>query len=140
MSKSKKTTKKTAAAAKQVPAVKGGKAKVTMTKPDAVNAAMQAVDAAKAKTPKTLKAPKAPKEPKAKKPSGLDAAAQVLRETGKPMGCKEIVEQMLAKDLWTTKGATPSAAIYSGVIREIAEKKETSRFRKVGRGQFEFVK
>ena len=51
MSKSRKVATKKTVIAKQVPAVKGGKApKITMTKPEAVNAAMQAVDAAKAKS------------------------------------------------------------------------------------------
>ena len=122
MSKSKKAATKKTAVAKKVPAVKGGKAKapkVTMTKPEAVNAAMQAVAA-----------------DKKKRSSGLDAAAQILAEAGKPMSCKEMVEVMLAKGLWTTSGKTPDATIYSAVIREIATKKEASRFVKTGRGEF----
>jgi hypothetical protein len=122
MSKSKKAVEKKASA-KKVPAVKGGKApKVTMTKPEAVNAAMQAVD-----------------QDKKKRSSGLDAAAQVLREAGKPMSCKEMVEVMLAKGLWKTSGKTPDATIYSAVIREIATKGTAARFKKVDRGQFEFA-
>ncbi len=128
MSKSKKATKKAAVAKKQVPAVKGGKApKETMTKPEAVNAAMQAVEASKTK---------APKAEKPKRASGLDAAAQVLREAGKPMGAKAMVETMLAKGLWKTDGKTPEATIYAAIIREIAAKKDASRFVKTGRGEF----
>jgi len=84
-----------------------------------------------------------PKEPAKKeggKMSGLDAAAQVLREAGKPMNCKELVQQILAKGLWTTKGATPASTIYSAVLREITNKKEASRFRKAGPGKFELAK
>jgi len=129
MSKSKKaTTKKAAVTTKQVKASKGGK--VTATKAEAVNAAMQTVDAAKKE--------RAKKE--GGKMSGLDAAAQVLAEAKKPMTCKAMVETMLAKGLWTTKGATPSSTIYAAILRECAAKKEASRFRKVGRGQFEFAR
>ncbi len=72
----------------------------------------------------------------AKRPSGLDAAAQVLADAGEPMNCKAIVERMLAKGLWQTSGRTPSATIYSAVIREIATKGADSRFRKAERGKF----
>jgi len=73
----------------------------------------------------------------AKRPSGLDAAAQVLAEAGEPLNCKEMVERMLAKGLWQTKGRTPSATIYSAIIREVRDKGAESRFRKVERGKFE---
>jgi hypothetical protein len=97
-----------------------------------------------AETPATTPAPqgkparkaKAPKEPKAKKPSGLDAAAQVLKDKGEAMSCKDIVDQMLAKGLWTTNGKTPSATIYSAILREIDGKPGESRFVKTGRGLF----
>jgi len=59
------------------------------------------------------KAKKAPAEPKAKKPSGLDAAAQVLKDVGQPMRCKDMVEKMLASGLWQTGGKTPAATIYT---------------------------
>ena len=76
----------------------------------------------------------------AKRPSGLDAAAKVLGETGKPMNCKAIVERMLAKGLWKTNGKTPAATIYAAIIREIAKKGKEARFRKVERGKFELAK
>ena len=72
--------------------------------------------------------------------SGLDAAAEVLAEAGGPLGCKEIVEQMLAKGLWKTNGKTPAATIYSAMTRESAAKGDASRFRKVARGKFELAK
>ena len=108
---------------------KGGK--VTMTKPEAVNAAMQAVEASKAK---------APKAEKPKRVSGLDAAAHVLAEAKKPMGCKEIVEAMVAKNLWSSGGKTPDATISAAIGREISAKGEKSRFRKAGPGKFELAK
>jgi len=81
----------------------------------------------------------APTAPKAKETglSGLDAAARVLKEAGEPLGCKAMVEMMLAKGYWKTEGQTPSATLYSAIIREVALKKSESRFKKVGRGLFE---
>jgi len=68
--------------------------------------------------------------------SGLDAAAQVLAEANEPLGCKEVVERMLAKGLWSTSGKTPAATIYAAIIREIAKKGDDARFRKTDRGKF----
>ena len=61
-------------------------------------------------------------------------------EVGKPLGCKEIVERMLAKGLWKTGGKTPAATIYAAIIREIATKGGEARFRKVERGTFTLAK
>ena len=86
---------------------------------------------------------KAKREPKPKKgstrgPSGLDVAAQMLKDAGTPLKCKEMVEQMLAKGLWATNGKTPAATIYAAIIREIAEKGKEARFTKTDRGTFAF--
>ena len=75
-----------------------------------------------------------------KRPSGLDAAAQVLAEAGAPLNTKEMVDRMMAKGLWKTSGQTPSATIYAAIIREIAAKGDESRFRKTERGKFELAK
>ena len=72
--------------------------------------------------------------------SGLDAAAKVLAETGKPMTTAKMVELMLEDGLWETSGKTPVATIYAAIIREIAAKGDASRFRKVDRGKFELAK
>ena len=96
---------------------------------------------AKPKTPakqKKLSVP--PAGPRARGTSGLDAAAKVLGEMGEPMNCKAIVERMLAKGLWHTKGKTPAATIYAAIIREIAKRGSQARFCKVDRGRFELVK
>ena len=82
------------------------------------------------------KSKKTPKPPKEHKPSGLDAAAQVLAEKGEPMTCQDIVATMLAKGLWQTGGKTPAATIYSAMLREIDGKPGESRFVKTGRGLF----
>jgi hypothetical protein len=75
--------------------------------------------------------------PAAAKPmTGLDAAAFVLKESGEPMRCKVMVEQMLQRKLWTTGGKTPSATIYAAILREVATKGEKARFKKTGKGTF----
>lgn len=85
-------------------------------------------------------ADKKEKTPKAAgKMSGLDAAAKVLADAGKPMGIKVLVEKMLNDGLWTTGGATPASTIYAAIIREIKVKGADSRFKKSGRGEFELA-
>jgi hypothetical protein len=88
-------------------------------------------------TPKD-KSPKA-KEKKQRKPSGLDAAVQVLAEAGNPLSTAEMVERMLKAGLWKTGGKTPAATIYAAILREISVKKEQARFRKTDRGRFELT-
>lgn len=74
---------------------------------------------------------------KKERPSLLNLAAKVLAEAGEPLGCQQMVERVLATGLWQTEGKTPSATLYSSVLREINTKGEQSRFRKVERGKFE---
>jgi HB1, ASXL, restriction endonuclease HTH domain len=88
---------------------------------------------------KGKRAPKAKKEAKAKKVSALDAAARVLQEEGKPLNCKEMIQAMAAKGYWTSPaGKTPSATLYSGILRELTTKGKESRFKKTERGKFAF--
>ena len=75
-----------------------------------------------------------------RRPSGLDAAAKVLADAKEPLNAKDMVERMLAKGLWQTKGKTPAATIYAAIIREIATKGKAARFRKAARGKFELAK
>jgi hypothetical protein len=89
----------------------------------------------KATTPK-----KADGGEKVKRISGLDAAAKVLAKAAEPLGCKEIVERMLAKGYWRTNGKTPAATIYAAILREIKNKGDKARFRKADRGKFELAK
>jgi hypothetical protein len=76
----------------------------------------------------------------AKRPSGLDAAAQVLADADEPLSVKEIVASMLERKLWQTSGKTPSATIYAAMTREIAAKGDDARFCKVARGKFELAR
>jgi hypothetical protein len=78
------------------------------------------------------------KPAKERRPSGLDAAAQVLKAKGEPMTCGAMVDAMLARKLWSTDGKTPAATIYSAILRECARKGDKSRFKKTDRGLFAF--
>jgi hypothetical protein len=97
--------------------------------------------------PVTLEAPPAkPKKAKpakaetAKKLSALDAAAKVLGDAGEPMNTKAMIEAMAAKKLWSSPGGkTPSATLYSAILREIGVKGKESRFRKTDKGLFAFA-
>lgn len=76
------------------------------------------------------------KSDKPKRPSGLDAAAKVLEETGVAMNVKEIAEVARTKGYWKPAGRTPSATLAAALIREIVTKGADSRFRKSERGKF----
>ncbi len=90
------------------------------------------------KTPKPAPGKKKPKVPKADRPmSGLDAAAQVLADAGKPMRIGEVMEVIQKKGLWASKGKTPGATIFAAMIREISARGADSRFIKKDRGLFE---
>ena len=114
-----------------------------LPKPNAKRAAATPTDVKKAAkdatTPKKADAAK-PRGNGGKRPSGLDAAAKVLGETGKPMNCREIVEQAITKGYWRTNGKTPAATIYAAMTREISAKGNDARFRKVERGKFALAK
>jgi hypothetical protein len=90
------------------------------------------------KTP-SAPTPKAAAAAAAKKYSALDAAALVLRETGQPMSCPELIAQMAAKRYWSSpKGKTPSATLYAALMREVQLKGAASRFVKTGPGRFAY--
>jgi hypothetical protein len=93
---------------------------------------------AKAATKKT-KAKKADGKQKPKRTSALDAAAEVLKKASKPLRSQEMITAMAEQGLWTSPGGkTPHATLYAAIIREIRDKGEAARFRKIERGQFEF--
>jgi hypothetical protein len=121
--KTKKTTKTKAAKTTK---------KATKAALASIEANLDAIDGA-GKKRKT----KGTKEPKAKKLSALDAAAQVLAESGQPMNTREMIETLAAKKLWTSPGGkTPHATLYSANMREINEKGKDARFVKTERGKF----
>jgi hypothetical protein len=88
-----------------------------------------------ARTAEDPKSPAAAEQPK--KLSALDAAARVLGESGQAMNCQEMVETMAAKGYWSSPGGkTPSATLYSAILRELKTKGSDARFRKTERGKF----
>ena len=93
--------------------------------------------AAKKKSSAKSTAPPPTESTSAKKLSALDAAALVLRESGQPMSCSELIAQMAAKGYWTSpKGKTPSSTLYAAIMREVQQKGKESRFVKTGPGRF----
>ncbi len=99
--------------------------------------AKKATKAARERDTAQQGAPQAQETAKTKKTGLLDAAILVLREAGEPMNTKEMVEAVLAKDLWKSDGKTPAATLYSSILREIQKKGDEARFRKTERGRFE---
>jgi hypothetical protein len=88
------------------------------------------------KTP-SAPTPKPPAPAAAKKYSALDAAALVLRESGQPLSCPELIAQMAAKGYWSSsKGKTPSSTLYAAIAREIKLRGAASRFVQTGPGRF----
>jgi hypothetical protein len=75
--------------------------------------------------------------PNAKKRGVLDAAFQVLSETGQAMSCPELIAAMAAKGYWNSPtGRTPAATLYSALLRELQTKGDQARFCKTERGKF----
>jgi hypothetical protein len=76
---------------------------------------------------------------KPKRMGVLSAAAQLLQAEGKPMRAKELIDAIAAKGLWTSpKGKTPEATLYAAMIREVTNKGNAARFKRVDRGLFAF--
>jgi hypothetical protein len=88
------------------------------------------------KTP-SAPTPKAAAAAAAKKYSALDAAALVLRESGQPLSCPELIAQMAAQGYWSSpKGKTPTSTLYAAIAREIKLRGAASRFVQTGPGRF----
>ena len=69
----------------------------------------------------------------------VSAAIRVLEDAGgeAAMNCHELVKQATERGLWQPRtGKTPASTLYAAILREINEKGESSRFRKVARGRF----
>ena len=93
------------------------------------------------KPSKNAKAKNGPGKPapkkEAKKLSALDAAVRVLAETKQALSCSELIAAMAAQGYWTSPGGkTPSATLYSAILRELNTKGKEARFQKTDRGQF----
>ena len=68
--------------------------------------------------------------------SGLDAAYQVLSETGVSMNARQICDMAIEKGYWEPQGATPDATISSAILTEIKRKGDDARFERTGKGLF----
>ena len=66
----------------------------------------------------------------------IDAAAVVLRDAGKPLHYREIVERMLAQKLWNTGGKTPWNTVNALISVDIKAQGSTSIFVRTGPGVF----
>jgi hypothetical protein len=108
--------------------------------PDGMTASERAMTESAADAKRGKKKAKAAKEKKPKKLSLIDAAVQVLAESKEPMNCKQMVERVTAKKLWSSDAATPHATLYSAILRELQNKGKDARFKKVDRGQFTLAK
>jgi preprotein translocase subunit YajC len=87
--------------------------------------------------PKRQRKAAAPAEPKEKKLSAIDAAVKVLGEAGQAMTTQEMIEAMASKGYWSSPGGrTPSATLYSSILRELDVKGEQARFVKAAPGRF----
>ena len=65
-----------------------------------------------------------------------DAAAEVLRQAGRPLHYREITERILEQGLWATTGKTPAATVNAQLAVDIKTLGPASRFVRAGRGQF----
>ncbi|MEM7577504.1 MAG: winged helix-turn-helix domain-containing protein [Planctomycetota bacterium] len=76
--------------------------------------------------------------PQEKRLSLIDAAVRVLGDAKEPLGCKQMVERIVERDLWSPRsgGKTPHATLYSAILRDIQKHGDDARFTKVDRGQF----
>lgn len=61
----------------------------------------------------------------------VDAAAEVLRQAGKPLHVRNITSRILELGLWTTQGKTPWSTVNAMIGTEIDRKGEKSRFLKI---------
>lgn len=146
MAKKRKTSKK----AKQTKTAKSQKAKSAKaktgnaktakgkSKSTAKNAKKRNIGSKASKSTKSGKRKEVKRQGRTgKRVSALDAAAQVLAKTGKPMRSRELITAMAEQRLWTSPGGkTPWATLYSAMTREIAAAGKESRFKKVDRGAF----
>ena len=74
-----------------------------------------------------------------KRMSLLSAAVEVLKEAGPehPMNCKEILEAILERHLWTpTNSKTPEQSIYGSIFREINIKEHPRIVKSDVKGKF----
>ena len=70
---------------------------------------------------------------------GMDAAYEVLRQSGKPLHYVELTERALESGLWETSGKTPQMTLNAQISTDIKRNGEDSRFRRVAPGVYTLV-
>ncbi len=98
--------------------------------------------AAEAGSAITEPAPQAeePAAPQAKPLSLVKAALKVLGDEKRPMGCKELVEAIVARGLWKSpRGKTPAQTLYGTFCNEIRMKAAPRVKRTEAKGKFELA-
>ena len=73
----------------------------------------------------------------------VSAAIQILADAGADaaMNCHELVKAAAERGLWQPRaGKTPANTLYAALLREVRDKGEASRFRKIDRGKFSLNK
>jgi len=138
MSKKKNTTTKTKKTAKTGDKLLKAALATTAANIARIEAAERAPSAKPGRTGKTAakaKITKATKPAQERRPSGLDLAAKVLAASKEPLAARTIAERAIAAG-WKTSGKTPHATLYAAIIREIAAKGSSARFKKTDRGLF----
>jgi hypothetical protein len=130
--KKKRSTQASPDPAKQAPPARQGRA----TPPAAAKRSRAGQSNA---APEAATEPTSANAPPHQQLSALDAAAQVLRESGQAMTCPELIAQMAAQAYWNSpKGKTPASTLYAALTREIHVKGGASRFVKIGPGKFAY--
>jgi len=58
----------------------------------------------------------------------IEAAEQVLREHGEPMKTDALTEKMIGDGIWKSRGDTPAASVYAGILMDIRNRGDDSPF------------
>jgi HB1, ASXL, restriction endonuclease HTH domain len=128
--------------AKSPKAAKGQTKKTSSAKPaGAAKSKDKTAPKAAVSTTRAAEPKKAAPDRTTKKMSAIDAAAKILGEAGEAMNCQEMIKAMGEKGYWTSPGGkTPHATLYSAILRELQNKGNDARFKKMERGKFGLVK
>ncbi|MCY4111380.1 MAG: AAA family ATPase, partial [Chloroflexi bacterium] len=68
--------------------------------------------------------------------TAIDAAFEILRDSGEPLHYREITSRILSRRLWETAGKTPWKTVYARIREEIRNNPEDSRFAQIAPAVF----
>ena len=67
----------------------------------------------------------------------LSAAIQVMTESTQPLTCRELIQRMATRELWSSpNGQTPEHSLYAALVRLMARQGVLCPIRKTGDGRF----